>query len=169
MTGALPAPAPPPPAPGPSASAPPTPTPLPRTPLPHAPLPRAPLPHAPRPCARRWALTLALAGLAVSLSAAPAAADSSACTHHFSGPQICIRLEGQGGRNAVTGIWTNPPRAVTSRTVFLFRNGQLIDRATAIRSGKALTHSWPAEDAGNDTELCVKFRGSQRMACQTTR
>ncbi|RYJ22658.1 hypothetical protein CU044_5826 [Streptomyces sp. L-9-10] len=159
MPGAPPAPALPPLAPAPSESVPPAPT-----PLPHAPPPRAP-----RPRARRSALTFALAGLAVSLSAAPAAADSSACTHHFSGPQICIRLEGQGGRNAVTGIWTNPPRAVTSRTVFLFRNGELIDRATAIRSGKALTHSWPAQDAGTDTELCVKFRGSQRMACQTTR
>ncbi|WP_326613228.1 hypothetical protein OIE62_05970 [Streptomyces scopuliridis] len=129
----------------------------------------APPPNSPPPRARRSALTLALAGLAVSLSATPAAADSSACTHHFSGPQICIRLEGQGGRNAVTGIWTNPPRHVTSRAVSLYRNGQLIDTATATRSGKALTHSWPAEDAGTDTELCVKFRGSQRMACQTTR
>ncbi|MFE4537378.1 hypothetical protein ACFRKB_20200 [Streptomyces scopuliridis] len=126
-------------------------------------------PPVPPPRARRSALVLALAGLAVSLSATPAAADSSACTHHFSGPQICIRLEGQGGRNAVTGIWTNPPRDVTSRAVSLYRNGQLIDTATATRSGKALTHSWPAEDAGTDTELCVKFRGSQRMACQTTR
>ncbi|MGW6604769.1 hypothetical protein [Streptomyces sp. NPDC055036] len=134
-----------------------------------APAAPAPPPHAPLPRARRSALTLALAGLAVSLAATPAAADSSACTHHFSGPQICIRLEGQGGRNAVTGIWTNPPREVTSRAVSLFRNGQLIDTATATRSGKALTYTWPAEDAGTDTELCVKFRGSKRMACQTTR
>ncbi|MCL7376869.1 hypothetical protein [Streptomyces sp. 35G-GA-8] len=134
-----------------------------------APPPRTPPPPAPPPRARRSALTLALAGLAVSLAATPAAADSSACTHHFSGPQICIRLEGQGGRNAVTGIWTNPPREVTSRAVSLFRNGQLIDTATATRSGKALTYTWPAEDAGTDTELCVKFRGSKRMACQTTR
>ncbi|MFE4367822.1 hypothetical protein ACFRMN_06085 [Streptomyces sp. NPDC056835] len=129
----------------------------------------ATLPPARLPRARRSALALALAGLAVSLTATPAAADSSACTHHFSGPQICIRLEGQGGRNAVTGIWTNPPREVTSRAVSLFRNGQLIDTATATRSGKALAYSWPAEDAGTDTELCVKFRGSKRMACQTTR
>ncbi|MER8071285.1 hypothetical protein ABTZ59_23620 [Streptomyces sp. NPDC094034] len=134
-----------------------------------APAAPAPLPPASHPRARRSALTLALAGLAVSLAATPAAADSSACTHHFSGPQICIRLEGQGGRNAVTGIWTNPPREVTSRAVSLFRNGQLIDTATATRSGKALTYRWPAEDAGTDTELCVKFRGSKRIACQTTR
>ncbi|MFD7119762.1 hypothetical protein ACFWAA_22405 [Streptomyces sp. NPDC059922] len=158
MTGAPPAPAPP-------AHAPP-PT---RDPSASAPSPRAALARAPLPRARRSALTLALAGLAVSLSATPAAADSSACTHHFSGPQVCIRLEGQGGRNAVTAIWTNPPREVTSRTVSLFRDGQLVDTATATRSGKALTHGWPAEDTGSDTELCVKFRGSQRMACQTTR
>ncbi|MEV6424462.1 hypothetical protein [Streptomyces sp. NPDC051662] len=134
-----------------------------------APTAPAPRPPAPRPTTRRSALILALAGLAVSLTATPAAADSSACTHHFSGPQICIRLEGQGGRNAVTGIWTNPPREVTSRAVSLFRNGELIDTATATRSGKALTYRWPTEESGRDTELCVRFRGSKRMACQTTR
>ncbi|MEV7426601.1 MULTISPECIES: hypothetical protein [unclassified Streptomyces] len=118
---------------------------------------------------RRSALTLALAGLAFSLSAAPAVADSSACTHHFSGPQICIRLEGQGARNAVTGIWTNPPADLASREVSLHRGGQVVGTATATRSGKALTYTWPTGDTGTGTELCVKFRGSERMACQTPR
>ncbi|MFF3751786.1 hypothetical protein ACFYYH_15220 [Streptomyces sp. NPDC002018] len=121
-----------------------------------------------RPRGRRPALTLALAGIAVSLTATPATADSSACTHHFSGPQICIRLDGEGGRNAVTGIWTNPPDHVTSRPVSLFRNGRRVDMALATRSGKALTHAWPTARTGTDAELCVKFRGSRRMACQTT-
>ncbi|MFI5757177.1 hypothetical protein [Streptomyces sp. NPDC051569] len=124
---------------------------------------------SPRPRARQSALTLALAGIAVSLTAPPAMADSSACTHHFSGPQICVRLDGQGGRNAVTGIWTNPPADLGSREVSLFRNGQLVDTATATRSDRALTHTWPATDTGTDTELCVKFQGSRRTACQTTR
>lgn len=117
---------------------------------------------------RRCALALALAGVAVSLTAPPAAADSSACTHHFSGPQICIRLDGEGGRNAVTGIWTNPPAHVTSRPVALFRNGRFVDRALATRSGRALTYGWPTAETGTEVELCVKFRGSRRMACQTT-
>ncbi|WP_066956916.1 hypothetical protein [Streptomyces lushanensis] len=118
---------------------------------------------------RRSALTLALAGIAVSLAAPSATADSSACTHHFSGPQICIRLDGEGGRNAVTGIWTNPPDHVTARPVSLFRDGQHLDTATATRSDKALTYRWPTADTGNGVELCVKFRGSRRVACQTTR
>ncbi|MEE1801248.1 MULTISPECIES: hypothetical protein [unclassified Streptomyces] len=114
------------------------------------------------------ALSLALAGIAVPLTATPAAADSSACTHHFSGPQICIRLEGRGARNSVTGIWTNPPDDLASHPVSLLRDGRLVDTATATRSGKALTHTWPAGDTGSGTELCVQFRGSQRLACQTT-
>ncbi|RDG33456.1 hypothetical protein [Streptomyces corynorhini] len=118
---------------------------------------------------RRSVLTLALAGLTVSLAAAPAAADSSACTHHFSGPQICIRLEGQGGQNSVTGIWTNPPADLASRDVSLHRGGRRVATATATRSGKALTHTWPTGDTGTGTELCVKFKGSERMACQTPR
>ncbi|QXE38230.1 hypothetical protein KQY30_32355 [Streptomyces sp. GMY02] len=117
----------------------------------------------------RCATALALAGVALSLlTAPPAAADSSACTHHFSGPQICIRLDGEGGRNAVTGIWTNPPAHVASRSVILFRNGRFVDRALATRSGRALTHGWPTAHTGTEVELCVKFRGSRRMACQTT-
>ncbi|MFF2523103.1 hypothetical protein [Streptomyces liangshanensis] len=136
------------------------------------PPPFAPRPHArPResPYGRRSALTLALAGVAVTLTATPAAADSSACTHHFSGPQVCIRLDGRGATNSVTGIWTNPPADVGSREVSLYRNGRLADTATATRSGKALTYTWATHDTGTDTELCVKFRGSQRTACQTTR
>ncbi|MEV7867255.1 hypothetical protein AB0P17_14410 [Streptomyces sp. NPDC088124] len=115
------------------------------------------------------ALCLVLAAVAVPLSATPAVADSSACTHHFSGPQICIRLEGRGARNSVTGIWTNPPEEIASRPVSLLANGRHVGTATAVRSGKALTHTWPPGDTGSGTELCVRFRGSQRLACQTTR
>ncbi|MDX3853867.1 hypothetical protein [Streptomyces sp. AK02-01A] len=122
----------------------------------------------PRARFRQAALVLALAGLAVSLGVTPAAADSAACTHHFSGPQICIRLEGSGGRNAVTGIWTNPPPRAAFRTVSLFRDGARVDTARATRSDRALAHTWPRWDTGTGIELCVKFRGSRRTACQTT-
>jgi hypothetical protein len=114
------------------------------------------------------ALVVALAGGALAAATAPAAADSSACTHDFSGPQICIRLDGQGATNAVTGIWTNPPAGVVSRSVSLYLRGRLDSTATATRSGKALTHTWPRRNLGRHTKVCVKFRGSARTACQTT-
>jgi hypothetical protein len=123
----------------------------------------------PLPRVRRAARALALAGTALFLSAPPAAADSSACTHHFSGPQICVRLDGRGGRNAVTALWTNPPERLRSRLVSLSRDGQVISTAPATRAGKALRHTWPPADTGDGTELCVRFRGSERIACQTTR
>lgn len=114
------------------------------------------------------ALVLAVAGAALSTAAAPAAADSSACTHDFSGPQICIRLEGQGSTNAVTGLWTNPPAGTALRAVSLYLDGRLVSTATATRSGRALSHTWPSRDTGSGTRVCVKFRGSARAACQTT-
>ncbi|KIF73184.1 hypothetical protein QR77_02705 [Streptomyces sp. 150FB] len=126
-------------------------------------------PRAPLLRVRRAALALALSGAALSLSAPPAAADSSACTHHFSGPQICVRLDGQGDRNAVTALWTNPPAHLSSRVVSLSRNGRVVSTVLATRAGKALSHTWPPAYTGSGTELCVKFRGSARVACQTTR
>lgn len=129
----------------------------------------APTTRAPLRRGRRAALALALSGVALSLSAPPAAADSSACTHHFSGPQICVRLDGQGGRNAVTALWTNPPARLGSRLVSLSRNGQVVSTVMATRAGKVLSHTWPPANTGSGTELCVRFRGSERVACQTTR
>ncbi|GAA3717341.1 hypothetical protein [Streptomyces tremellae] len=114
------------------------------------------------------ALVLLLTGTALSAATAPAAADSSACTHDFSGPQVCIRLEGRGATNSVTGIWTNPPASLAARTVSLFLDGRLVSTATATRSGRALTHTWPSSDLGSGTRVCVTFQGSARSACQTT-
>lgn len=72
-------------------------------------------------------------------TAGTAAADSSACTHHFSGPQVCIRLDGKDSWNSVTGIWTNPPKRVKSRVVTLYWDGKRFDTATAKRVGKSLS------------------------------
>ncbi|WP_327425794.1 hypothetical protein [Streptomyces sp. NBC_01236] len=113
------------------------------------------------------AAVLALGG--VVPTAGPAAADSSACTHHWSGPQNCVRLEGRNEWNAVIGIWTNPPKSITSRTVALCMNGHHFDTATATRVGKTLSYHWAGMDTGTDTELCVRFKGSRRMACDTTK
>ncbi|MEW2549122.1 hypothetical protein AB0910_25705, partial [Streptomyces sp. NPDC047002] len=89
-------------------------------------------------------------------------------THDFSGPQVCIRLEGRGATNSVTGIWTNPPDSLAARAVSLFLDGRFVSTATATRSGRALTHTWPSGDLGSGTRVCVTFQGSARSACQTT-
>lgn len=101
--------------------------------------------------------------------APPATADSSACTHHWSGPHICIRLKGHNGWNSAIGIWVNPPARVKARTVSLYGKGNLFDTAVAKRVGRTLSHTWSSMQTGTDTRLCVQFKGSKRMACETTR
>ncbi|MFJ6722241.1 hypothetical protein [Streptomyces sp. NPDC091259] len=110
---------------------------------------------------------LVLTGSLVLAGAGPAAADSSACTHHMSGPQVCIRLEGLNSWNAATAIWTNPPRDVNSREVYLYINGRREFTATATRVGKTLSHSWDSMPGLN--KYCVRFQGSERMACQSAK
>ncbi len=102
-------------------------------------------------------------------TAGPAAADTSACTHHFSGPQVCIRLEGRNHSNSVTAIWTNPSRGTKHRKVSLYMNGRHFSTAQAHRVGSTLSHTWGRFDTGTDTKLCVKFAGISRMACEMTR
>ncbi|KUF17370.1 hypothetical protein AT728_16345 [Streptomyces silvensis] len=115
------------------------------------------------------AAALMLAAASLVPSAGPAAADSSACTHHWSGPQICIRLEGRNQWNSVTGIWTNPPKRIKKRTVTLYLSGRRFNSATARRVGKTLSYTWSHFNLGpTGTKACVKFAGSKRMACQTT-
>ncbi|MFJ8863733.1 hypothetical protein ACIRD8_35635 [Streptomyces sp. NPDC102451] len=111
----------------------------------------------------------ALALPLVMTTAGPAMADSSSCTHHFGGPQICIRLEGRNDYNAVTAIWSNPPKKIKSRAVSLYWNGDHYDSATAKRVGKTLSYRWSTMDTGTNTRLCVRFKGSNRMACETTK
>ncbi|MYV47801.1 hypothetical protein [Streptomyces sp. SID2888] len=112
----------------------------------------------------------ALALAVVVPSAAPAAADSSACTHHWSGPQVCIRLEGRNGWNSVTGIWVNPPTQVKTRTVRLFLDGHQLNSAqTARRVGTTLSYHWQAFDTGTDVKVCVRFKEITRVACDKTK
>ncbi|PRH77202.1 hypothetical protein C6N75_21550 [Streptomyces solincola] len=103
-------------------------------------------------------------------SATPAAADTSACTHHWSGPQVCIRMEGRNGWNKITAIWTNPPRAAKTRTVYLTQDGQQVGHQhTARRKGKTLSYTWSAFEQGTNAKMCVRFRGIDRVACDTTK
>ncbi|MFD9097800.1 hypothetical protein [Streptomyces collinus] len=119
---------------------------------------------------RLLSLSTALALAVVVPIAAPAAADTSACTHHWSGPQICIRLEGRNHWNSVTGIWANPPARAGMRKVRLFLNGHRFGSAqTARRVGATLSYHWSGFDTGTDTEVCVRFKGINRVACDTTK
>ncbi|MFE4539665.1 hypothetical protein ACFRKB_32145 [Streptomyces scopuliridis] len=114
-------------------------------------------------------LGVALSVPLVMTTAGNAAADSSACTHHFSGPQVCIRLEGTNGWNSVTGIWTNPPKRVKTNAVTLFWNGERYRTATARRVGQSLSYTWKHMETGTNTKLCVRFAASSRTACEKTR
>ncbi|MGA4960550.1 hypothetical protein, partial [Streptomyces lavendulocolor] len=96
--------------------------------------------------------------------------DTSACTHHWSGPQVCIRMEGRNGWNTVTAIWTNPPKSVKKRTVWLTQDGDRVGKAqTARRKGKTLSYTWSGFEQGTDATMCVRFQGINRMACDKTK
>ncbi|MFF4602628.1 hypothetical protein ACFY12_07715 [Streptomyces sp. NPDC001339] len=111
-----------------------------------------------------------MAAVLLSIATAePAAADTSACTHHFSGPQVCIRLDGRNHLNSVTAVWTNPSRGTERRSVSLFMNGRHFRTAQAHRVGNTLSYTWSTFDTGTDTKLCVKFARISRTACETTR
>ncbi|MGA4960343.1 hypothetical protein [Streptomyces lavendulocolor] len=119
---------------------------------------------------RLLCLSTALALACVIPSATPAAADTSACTHHWSGPQVCIRMEGRNGWNTVTAIWTNPPKSVKKRTVWLTQDGDRVGKAqTARRKGKTLSYTWSGFEQGTDATMCVRFKGINRVACDKTK
>lgn len=114
----------------------------------------------------------ALAAAFVLSAAGPAAADASACTHHFSGPQVCIRLEGNNFWNTPTAIWTNPPKNVNTRQVTLYVHGTpyaVGNPSTAMRVGKTLSHTWSRDQFDADAKLCVRFKGIDRTACEYVR
>ncbi|MGW0210460.1 hypothetical protein ACWDZ8_33335 [Streptomyces sp. NPDC003233] len=119
---------------------------------------------------RTMSVGAAMAMACVLPAAGPAAASTSACTHHWSGPQVCIRLNGRNAWNQVTAIWTNPPRAVKTKGVWLTLDGKQLGRTeTARRVGKTLSYTWSAFDTGTNTKVCVKFAKIDRVACDTTK
>ncbi|MFD4865233.1 hypothetical protein [Streptomyces sp. NPDC058412] len=111
-----------------------------------------------------------LAVASILSTAGPAAADSSSCTHHFSGPQICVRLEGSNVWNTPTAIWANPPKHVKTRQVSLYVNGKryAFDKnpATATRVGKTLSYTWNHDRWDAESKICVRFKGIDRVACE---
>lgn len=111
----------------------------------------------------------ALAVACLIPTATPAAASTSSCTHHWSGPQVCIRLTGRNEWNAVTAIWVNPPRKVKNRSVRLYSNGKpLFGPELARLVGTTVSYTWSAFDTGAHTRLCVRFTGINRTACEST-
>lgn len=119
---------------------------------------------------RLLCLSAALGLACIVPAAAPAAADTSSCTHHWSGPQVCVRLEGRNGWNSVTGFWANPPRSATTRTVRLTLNGRQLGGAeTARRKGGTISYEWSGFEQGTGVKVCVTFTGINRVACDTTK
>ncbi|WP_033287325.1 hypothetical protein [Streptomyces sp. NRRL F-525] len=111
----------------------------------------------------------ALAVACLIPTATPAAASTSACTHHWSGPQVCIRITGRNEMNSVTAIWVNPPKTTKTRIVQLYSNGKpLFGPERARRVGTTISYTWNTFDTGAHTRLCVKFASITRTACDST-
>ncbi len=119
---------------------------------------------------------LALAVAAAIPTAAPAGAspgakplvkaDKSACTHDFSGPQVCIRMSGDAMYTRVTGFWSNPPKSVKSRKTWLTSDGsRTTEVETATRAGETISHSWGRGANYEGARVCVHFKGIDRAAC----
>ncbi|WP_285574066.1 hypothetical protein [Streptomyces sp. RTGN2] len=114
--------------------------------------------------------TLAVGATAAALLTSmevPAHAAASACTHHFSGPQICISTNGEGGSanpGRVTTAWTNPPRDRTRATVHITEPGGFSYTLTARRrNGQLIASTVPG--LLHDGKLCARYKGSSRTAC----
>ncbi|MDT0432909.1 hypothetical protein RM649_35495 [Streptomyces sp. DSM 41770] len=115
----------------------------------------------------RVLLVAVVAVLAVS-PGTPAQAAASACTHHFSGPQVCISTTGASGSanpGRVTASWTNPPRSLTRSTVRITEPGGFSYTLTARRHDGQIVASTVPGRMMRDGRLCARFAGSDRTAC----
>ncbi|WP_331734087.1 hypothetical protein OG345_41225 (plasmid) [Streptomyces sp. NBC_01220] len=111
---------------------------------------------------------LTAAGAQGVAASGPAQAAASACTHHFSGPQICISTTGEGGSanpGRVTTAWTNPPRDRTRATVHITEPGGFSYTLTARRRDGQLIASVVPDRLMSNGKLCARYRGSSRTAC----
>ncbi|MFE9913443.1 hypothetical protein [Streptomyces clavifer] len=112
------------------------------------------------------AVAVTAAALIVSLDA-PAHAAASGCTHHLSGPQICIATTGEPGSanpGTVRASWTNPPPQRTSAMVHITEPAGQTYTITARRRGDQLAATF-APGIQTDGKLCARFHGSRRTAC----
>lgn len=115
---------------------------------------------------RVLAVSLTATALATTLDV-PAHAAASACTHHFSGPQVCISTDGPSGSEnpgRVTTAWTNPPRDRTSATVHITEpDGHRYTLTAHRHRGQLIATFTPS--ALPDGKLCARYQGSSRTAC----
>ncbi|MFD5786741.1 hypothetical protein ACFWH1_08900 [Streptomyces sp. NPDC127037] len=114
------------------------------------------------------ALVVAAATLAGTAGALPAQAAASACTHHFSGPQICISTDGEPGSanpGHVTTAWTNPPKNRRTATVHIKEPDGFRYTVKAHRVRGQLVASFAPGRLMEDGKLCARYAGSSRMAC----
>ncbi|MFF2751104.1 hypothetical protein ACFVVA_36910 [Kitasatospora sp. NPDC058048] len=113
--------------------------------------------------------------LLVVVAAPPASAavrSSDACTHHWSGPKVCIEIHGEGViLREVVARWTNPPKGAQSATAHM-REGseEYMGTQQAHREGDALVATWrPLRESANRSSetVCVTMDGAEgRWACQ---
>ncbi|MFB8027264.1 MULTISPECIES: hypothetical protein [unclassified Streptomyces] len=115
---------------------------------------------------RLLAVSVTALALAVSLDV-PAHAAASACTHHLSGPQICMSTTGESGSanpGTVSTAWTNPPANRSSARVYITEpGGQRYALTTRRRGGRLVASFTPGIQA--DGKLCARYQGSSRTAC----
>ncbi|UQA91389.1 hypothetical protein [Streptomyces halobius] len=108
--------------------------------------------------------TLAVSGIAAAPSAQAAA---SACSHDWSGPQICITTDGDSGSENpghVTTAWTNPPKSRKTATVYITQPDGFTYKIKAKRSGgQIIGHTVPG--AQRNGKLCARYKGSSHTAC----
>ncbi|MFD4020650.1 MULTISPECIES: hypothetical protein [Bacteria] len=116
---------------------------------------------------RTLAVTLTAAALVATLDV-PAHAAASACTHHWSGPQVCISTTGKSGSNnpgRVSTAWTNPPRDRRTATVHITEpDGHTYTLTARRRDGQLVASTVPGRMMSNG-KLCARYEGSRRTAC----
>ncbi|MEU9535860.1 hypothetical protein AB0D00_26575 [Streptomyces sp. NPDC048213] len=113
-------------------------------------------------------LMVAAVTLAGAADAVPAQASASACTHQWSGPQICISTDGEPGSanpGHVTTAWTNPPKHRQTATVHIKEPDGFRYTVTAHRVRGQLIASVVPGRLMDDGKLCARYAGSSRMAC----
>ncbi|MFD3657944.1 hypothetical protein [Streptomyces sp. NPDC058620] len=116
---------------------------------------------------RVLAVGVTAAALLTSMQA-PAQAAASACTHHLSGPQVCISTTGESGSanpGKVWTSWTNPPRERTRATVHITEPGGLTYTLTARRRDGQLVASVVPGRLMDNGKLCARYQSSSRTAC----
>ncbi|MEV7817094.1 hypothetical protein AB0P05_41495 [Streptomyces flaveolus] len=119
---------------------------------------------------RRLCLGAVLALAVVLPSAVPAAADTSACTPHWSGPQVCIRLAGPQRRERGHGdLDQSTEDGEDARGASVLDGRQYGTVETARRVRGTLSHTRASFEQGTGVKVCVRFAGILRVACDRTK